>query len=411
METTVNKGTILEHLERILTHEEFANSEVNRGLLRYLVEASLSGRTPKEVEIAIEYFGRSSTFNANEESVVRSHIYAIRKKLEKYYLTAGANDRIRLVIPKGKYEVRIEKVECRKATRRVELITITAAILLGLNIVVLMLNLILTHRHSSDNGWAIDVDPNHPMWKDMLATKVPIRIVMGDYFAFMVKERKTLGDRRVRDGAINSEADLQAFLDQHPQERANLADQRSWYLSSNVVTTLETLLPFLKRYASEVTLTTASQLTEEQLRNDNIVFIGPLKTLGLLNRYLEEIGLDLELYPHRIIKSKERSRSYARINITVDADLFYERDYGLNIHLHPDERRYIIIMTAFSGLGVEETVRKALSDPIADHINQRFKEMLLEKDSDFYILYEYNMIGGRVFGEIIDLNIILPPGS
>ena len=404
----IDEKIILSCLERVTAYEEFAHSEVPRNLLKYLVTASLEGRAPKESEIAIDFFGRSSAFNANEDSVVRSHIYSIRKKLEKYYLTEGADDRIRLVIPKGRYEVRFEEVQCNEQpfprNNRARRLAAGMLLLAAVSFSVFFFS---QHLAQQKLDAKIGLSADHPMWKDIIQSNAPVRIVMGDYFAYMERGRKTLGDRRVRDGAINSEQELQAFLEQNPQERSNIADQRSWYLSSNLPSTLEILLPFLKLSCrSPVTITSASQLTETHLGGDNIIFIGPLKTLGLLHRYFEEIGLEIKYYPHRLIRSREQEKSFVRMSVNVAEDLLYERDYGLIIHLHPDKERHVIIMAAFSGYGVEETVRNALSEELAELMTDRLRGRQPSDDPDFYVLYQFNVIDGQMFSEVVDIDVI-----
>ena len=43
-------------------------------LLEFLVECSLKGRTPKELEIAMEVFGKGADFDPSQDSMVR--VYA-----------------------------------------------------------------------------------------------------------------------------------------------------------------------------------------------------------------------------------------------------------------------------------------------------------------------------------------------
>src|SRR4030042_2802502 len=96
---------ITDIVHSILESKEFRDSPVYKNLLSYLVESTLSNNVPKEITIAIDVFGKDANFNANKDSTVRYHIHILRKKLDEYYRNEGREDKIRLVIPKGHYEI------------------------------------------------------------------------------------------------------------------------------------------------------------------------------------------------------------------------------------------------------------------------------------------------------------------
>ena len=80
-------------LEKILNSNEFSNSSIYGNYLTYLVKAAIEGITLKETTIAIEFFGKDADFNPAEDTIVRSHTYTLRKKLERYYFTEGRKDK------------------------------------------------------------------------------------------------------------------------------------------------------------------------------------------------------------------------------------------------------------------------------------------------------------------------------
>jgi len=75
----------------------------------------------KEITIAIDIFGKDSGFNSNKDSTVRHHILILRNKLDNYYRNEGKEDKFRLVIPKGHYEIQIipSKIEHPKILDRI----------------------------------------------------------------------------------------------------------------------------------------------------------------------------------------------------------------------------------------------------------------------------------------------------
>jgi TolB-like protein len=94
-----------EELERTLASKTFANSPRLARLLRYIVERSLAGdrESLKEYAIGLDVFDHDASFDPKVDSIVRSTVRQLRVKLEEYYRTEGAADRLRIAVPKGSY--------------------------------------------------------------------------------------------------------------------------------------------------------------------------------------------------------------------------------------------------------------------------------------------------------------------
>jgi adenylate cyclase len=92
-------------LQRILDSPAFEASERRRRFLRYIVEEGLAGRADrlKGYAIATAVFDRDDSFDPQTDPVVRLEARRLRRALERYYLTAGRDDPIRIEIPKGGY--------------------------------------------------------------------------------------------------------------------------------------------------------------------------------------------------------------------------------------------------------------------------------------------------------------------
>jgi hypothetical protein len=96
---------IRSEIKRIVESADFAMPERARKFLTYIVNETLAGRADriKAYSIAIEVFGRSASFDAQSDPVVRIEAGRVRRALEHYYLTAGQDDPIIITIPKGGY--------------------------------------------------------------------------------------------------------------------------------------------------------------------------------------------------------------------------------------------------------------------------------------------------------------------
>ncbi len=103
---------ILGQLQRILDSKEFDASERNRRFLRYVMEEMLAGRGDriKAYGIGTSVLERDESFDPQSDPIVRIEASRLRRSLDRYYLTAGRADPIRITIPKGSYVPSVEIV-------------------------------------------------------------------------------------------------------------------------------------------------------------------------------------------------------------------------------------------------------------------------------------------------------------
>jgi hypothetical protein len=98
-------AAIREQLERLLAHPLFSNSKRYPVLLAYTVEQTLKGAASelKERSIGIEVFGRSPTYDANADPVVRITAGEVRKRLMQYYYDSAHDGELVVELPSGSY--------------------------------------------------------------------------------------------------------------------------------------------------------------------------------------------------------------------------------------------------------------------------------------------------------------------
>jgi tetratricopeptide (TPR) repeat protein len=92
---------ILAQLERIVSSTLFVKKRQLCGFLTYIVAETLAGNSErlKGYTIALDVFGRNPDFNPQLNPVVRVRANQLRKALQRYYLTGGSNDPIRIDVP------------------------------------------------------------------------------------------------------------------------------------------------------------------------------------------------------------------------------------------------------------------------------------------------------------------------
>jgi len=108
--------------DKLKSVEVLENSEVFRKhpnlieLLKYLIEQEEKGIKLKSVTIAIDLLSDSkSGRSSDKDTVIRTRLFNLRKKMQLFYLTEGKDETQRLSIPKGAYNVKLSKQEVKKS--------------------------------------------------------------------------------------------------------------------------------------------------------------------------------------------------------------------------------------------------------------------------------------------------------
>jgi tetratricopeptide (TPR) repeat protein len=96
---------VLDCLERILASGDFDASPRSRSFIRFIVEETLAGRQDglTQAAIATRVFGRRGDFDPTIDPIVRIQAGRLRRSLERYYLLGGADDPVRIELPRGTY--------------------------------------------------------------------------------------------------------------------------------------------------------------------------------------------------------------------------------------------------------------------------------------------------------------------
>jgi len=122
-------------VQRILGSKEFQRTTRLRDFLLYVSDRKLAA-APQEITEALigqRVFGRPSTYNPGDDSIVRTEARNLRQRLERYFAGEGAAEPILLEIPKGGYmpvfrpRHAVPEVEVKRAIPRLWLRLVAAA--------------------------------------------------------------------------------------------------------------------------------------------------------------------------------------------------------------------------------------------------------------------------------------------
>lgn len=298
----VKEGVDQERLTAAANHVR-ASSGLGRSdrldkLFDYILQRTLLGEAPKEVEIAAEVFGKTGA-DVIIDASVRVYAHRLRRKLEDFYLGAGRDEVDRLTLPKGEYRFRLagqadeaaSDLELEGGTdgsstaqsvprkRRDRWIFLLAGLVAGCALALAMM-----YFGRPRDG--LEVVRESPTWASLLASHRPMAIVTGDYY--IMGERDEPGAdpaRLVRDFAINSREDLDELLMRKPELRDRYVDLNLYYLPVSTAYALKAIMPVLAPSMGArafTPLVPSSRLSAPMLKNSDIIYVGLLSGLGML---------------------------------------------------------------------------------------------------------------------------------
>src|SRR6266853_915487 len=101
----VRPELVQRHLEKVLVSAEMCRSKKLCQFLRFTVEEVLRGHGSelKEYAIGVGVFRRGREFDTGADPIVRVQARRLRSKLERYYLTEGSGEPIRIHYRVGGY--------------------------------------------------------------------------------------------------------------------------------------------------------------------------------------------------------------------------------------------------------------------------------------------------------------------
>ncbi|MCS6948155.1 MAG: hypothetical protein NZM12_11115 [Steroidobacteraceae bacterium] len=256
------------HADRIRASNVLGRSGLIQRLFDFLVDCSIAGRVPKEVEVAIDVFGKSAGFEVAQDAMVRVYIHKLRRKLADYYAGPGRTEALRLSIPKGEYRLAFEEVAnvppivagaaggarvagkpalaARGAIAQRRWLAWVGGVL-GLLLVANLLAWFSVPGSASPAMRELVQVRDHPIWRDLIDDDLPILVVLGDYYIFgELDERRIELRRLIREFDINSRGDLEQYLKNNPEFADRFQHVGLQYLPISVALVLQKVVPLLE---------------------------------------------------------------------------------------------------------------------------------------------------------------------
>jgi len=297
------------------------------GRLRELFDF-LSNRGPEaasasQADIADAVFGQVAT--EGDDATVRVYIHRLRKRLEDFYDKEGESDRPeRLVIPAGSYALRPAGAAEGAAAapppawRRYvspgvlgTVLAVTAAAVLGYQL----------------------AGPHAPranaLWQPFLASDRPLLVVVGDYYMFgELNAFDPDQSRLIRDFRIDSPTDLARAQEAEPERYEMSEDVGLTYLPLSTAFALKDIMPLLEQGGKRAEVVPASELTAAAIRDNDIVYIGLVSGMGLLEDVVFAGGTIRTGENYDEFTDSVSRRLYTSEEMRRLASPVYYRDYG-----------------------------------------------------------------------------------
>jgi hypothetical protein len=103
-------------VRRVVESSAFAKSERLSSFLSCVCELTLSGRANEinEQKIGTMLFGRSPNYDSSIDGIVRTQASRLRQRLDLYFTGEGADEPIRIILPRGSYVPLFERQSAAK---------------------------------------------------------------------------------------------------------------------------------------------------------------------------------------------------------------------------------------------------------------------------------------------------------
>lgn len=361
-------------------------------LFDYLADPARGSRTLREADVAQDVFGRE--LDLSGDASVRVYVHRLRKKLDAFYAGPGATEPYRLVIPVGEYrldvaDARVEPVVAAPKARPRWLWPALAAAA-----VLVAANACAWWWLARDTGPARELARTaaSPMWAG-LGRDRPVLVVVGDYYIFGDTEHGDGPKRMIRAFEINSPADLDAWLMDNPELQGRYVDLDTYYTPVGATLALREIMPLVRQAAGgidKVRVITASHLTPDLMKGSDIVYVGYLSALRVLQEPVFERSRFAIGSTYDELVDRKTGQTFTSGAGTASGDR-PNRDYGYLASFRGPAGNHFVIVAGNRDIGVMQMAEVA-TDPKA------LAALNIRDEAPIEALYEVDGVGRTALG-------------
>jgi hypothetical protein len=412
----VEAQSLREQAQKIASSGALGRSRSYSRLLEFLVDCAADGRSPKELEIAMEVFGKGADFDPSQDSMVRVYAHNLRQKLEHYYATDGRNEPQQIALTRGEYRVSllpgvlpvepaatVSTPSTAAASAPADAVPVlvaaapaahtrwrAVAAMLGLLAfgVLIGFGFAVSRERPPPPAAAIAASP---IWKTLLDDDMPILVVVGDYYIFGERNEHGDVDRLVRDFNVGSRAQLDDLMKHDPKLATKYLDLDLTYLPTGSAFALVDVLRVLYAAEKPVHVVSMSEMSDSDLKSSHIVYLGYISGLGKLEDFVFGSSSLAIGATYDELRNTETGEMYASEAGLPEANRNY-RDYALISTFPGPGGNQFVIVAGTRDAGMMQAAH-ALSDTMFMKSLEQARPDAKTDPPSFEMLYEVTGYG------------------
>jgi len=408
----IDNEELLALTDRIINSGVLGRSKKYGAILRYLVDCSITGKSPKEAAIAVDVLGKEADFDVSRDSIVRVHIYHLRNKLELYYSELGVKEKYRLDIPKGQYMIAASLNEKKpepelsvtgKVLNRQSLTPWLAVLVIGL----LLLNLLPDEEEQSTSQLIPAPVLAMQPWQAFLDDELPILLVIGDYYIFGETDATGNVMRMVREFDINSRDDLARLQSEDPDKASRYYNLDLSYIPVSIANAMSRIMPMLHDKAASIRVKMISDLETADLASSHIIYLGYLSGIdSLFDLVFADSGLSIGATYDELINLESNDYYIGSSGLSGD-DSF--QDYAMVSTFPAPNGNHFLMVAGMRDEGLINASQQITQPAVLRSLAQTLGE---EKSDSFEVLFEVfgfdktNFGGEVIYSHALDTQVI-----
>jgi hypothetical protein len=385
-------------IAKIVQDPIFATSDPYRQLLEYLFTCYKQNYKPTEIEIAIHVFDKKEDFDPIEDTLVRVYFYRLRKKLDEYYAGSGKYDSLRMIIPKGHHIIEFADNTISRTGQKFKFNLQT--ILLLFVFIILVITIVYLWLQNRDLKKAAKENVNFAdrsiIWADFVNSTLNTSVVIGELFSFYMNKSEYNHEWLIRDDQINSFEELQSFIDVTGLNQDDIYLPGWDIVPKSSISNLLNIYHILNGNQRQLDVKITSEVTLENIRENNIIYIGHFHNLKHLSKYLP----NQRFHPYTAyIPGKRHPERHIRVTAAgIDTVYQFTFQYGQQLALSTDyvvlskvpgpNNNMFLFIVSFLPLGRLESIKMLSDENLHAHLFSEIQSISEDIPPFFELLIE-----------------------
>jgi hypothetical protein len=171
---------------------------------------------------------------------------------------------------------------------------------------------------------------------------------------------------------INTPEDYRQAIAEDPEFAKRYEQSDFTFLRPSGLYGIAQILPILRNSSNGYSIKLASQFTVGDFKSNNIIFIGPLKTLFSFQKFVHIFKIEYTLAPPSLKIRGEKGDSIHTFSIGDERGGTYEKDFAVIAKGAGPEGSTILMLLGFAETGTIEATTAACNSQLFNAVGARF---------------------------------------